>query len=79
MRRPLTYFTAALIFCLMMLTFSLPTTRTAKAANPDRCVQCQVKVQEKYDRCIANDPTDPTCGDEFNEGIVHCYRHWCEG
>ena len=79
MRRTFAYFTSAIIFCLLMLTFSLPMTRTVKADSQDRCVDCTVKVEEKYNRCIARNPTDPTCGDEYNEGIVHCYRHWCEG
>jgi hypothetical protein len=80
MRRPLTHFSAALILLVLMLTFSLSfTTPTAKAVQPlDKCEECQRKVQAEYDRCIAKNPTDPRCGDNFNEGIVHCYRHWCE-
>jgi hypothetical protein len=80
MRKMFAFFTAAIIFCLLMLAFSLPATRTAEAARPDQtCEHCQRKVGEKYEKCIAKNPSDPTCGDEFNLGIVHCYATVCEG
>ena len=80
MRRPLTYVSAALVLLALILTFSLSSTTPAvKAVRPaEKCEECQRKVQIEYDKCVAKDPTNPRCADEFNEGIVHCYRHWCE-
>lgn len=81
MKRYIGYFTAAIIFCLMLLTLSVPAARTAKAARMDQsCEKCQSKVQERYDKCIARNPSNAVaCGDEFNLGIVHCYATVCEG
>jgi hypothetical protein len=65
-----------------MLTMSLSyTSRTAKAADiHERCINCQVKTQQKYDACLAKYPVEEQqrCHDDFNSGISHCYKNFCE-
>lgn len=83
MRRLLSYFTFACLFCLLALTIPAPTTRTVKAAEapPERCEQCVAAVQARYDQCLAmfgSDVRGQRCHDQFNEGIVQCYRNFCE-
>lgn len=82
MRRPFTYISAALMFCVLMLTFSLPsTTRTVKAGDlQERCDRCTIKNAERYDKCLATKPLEDQqqCHDEYNEGVVHCYKNFCE-
>jgi len=81
MRRPFTYFSAALILLVLMLTFSLSfTPRTVKAAQPlDKCERCVGKVQQRLEKCEAQSggPTQ-ACYDEYNQGIIQCYATVCE-
>ena len=79
-RRPLSYFSAALIFCLLMLSLSLPyTTRTVKAQTPDPCVECLGKVEQLFEQCelLFGGPNN-FCYNLFNQGIVYCYATVCE-
>jgi hypothetical protein len=81
MRRTFAYVSAALTFCLLMLTLSLNfTTTTVKAVQPpDPCVKCQAKVQKRLDQCEAqHGGPAQVCYDEFNQGIVDCYATVCE-
>lgn len=81
MRRLFAYFSAALVFCLMLLTLSLPsTTRTVRAADiNEKCNDCLQRVADHYNQCIATlGETDPRCGERFNQDIINCYRNFCE-
>jgi hypothetical protein len=81
MKRPFTYFSAALILLVLMLTFSLSlTTRTVKAVRTlDKCDRCVGKVQQRLEKCEAQSggPTQ-ACYDQYNQGIVDCYATVCE-
>lgn len=82
MRRPFTYFIAAVAFCVLMLTLSLSLgTPTAKAGDiHERCLNCQVKAQRQYDACLAKYPVEEQqkCHDGFNSDISHCFKNFCE-
>ena len=87
MKKSPAYFFAALLLCLLALTAPAPApnTRTVQAAEAaqDKCTECQAGVQARYEQCLAqfgdnNDPRGQRCHDQFNEGIVHCFRHFCE-
>lgn len=73
MKKSLNYLSAALIFLVLALTFSLsPGTPTVQAVQT--CEDCQAKCQRKFDQCGFSQH----CSDKFNECIVQCFRHFCE-
>jgi hypothetical protein len=78
MRRPFSYFSAALISCVLALVFSSPhISRTVKAM--DACDVCVGQVQQTLDACEAqNGGPSQFCYDQYNQGIVHCYATVCE-
>jgi hypothetical protein len=82
MRKTFVSLTLAVVFCALALLLSTPyATRTAKAApqQPDPCLKCLRKVQERSDKCEAkNGGLTQECADEFNQGIVNCYATVCE-
>lgn len=79
MRRTLGYLSTAFVFFVLMLAFATSSTRTAKADPPDRCLHCLENVQAHFEKCLAKyGENHIPCYDEFNEGIVHCYAHFCE-
>ncbi|HEX8458050.1 MAG TPA: hypothetical protein VF656_12190 [Pyrinomonadaceae bacterium] len=81
MRKTFVCLALAVIFCALALLVSTPYAgRTAHAAQqPDPCVKCQSKVQQRLDKCEAK-AGGPTlaCYDEYNQGIVDCYATVCE-
>ena len=83
MRRPLSYFTAFVMFLMLMLTLAAPVSeRRVKAQGKtlqEKCDECVLRVQERFDQCLAVHGQDHLpCYDQFNEGIVNCYRNFCE-
>lgn len=82
MRKTFVCLTLAVIFCALALLLSTPyAARTARAAQqPDPCVKCQSKVQQRLDKCIERSGGVFTqeCADEYNQGIVDCYATVCE-
>ncbi len=80
MRKPL--FTAFVIFFLMMLTLSVPVERRAKAQGQtlqEKCDDCMLRVQARFEQCLAVHGQDHIpCYDQFNEGVVICFRNFCE-
>jgi hypothetical protein len=81
MRNTFACLTLAVIFCALALLLSTPYAgRTAHAAQqPDPCVRCQSKVQERLDKCEAqHGGPAQECYDEYNQGIVNCYATVCE-
>ena len=82
MRRPYAYFLAAVAFCVFMLALSLSfNTPTAKAGDiHERCLDCSVKNFERYEACLAKYPVEEQqrCHDDYNEGVVHCFKNFCE-
>lgn len=80
MRRTFTYFSAAFVFFVLMLSFSTPyTARTVKAEPPDPCLKCLAKVQKDYEKCEARmGGPNIVCDEGFNQGIIACYATVCE-
>jgi hypothetical protein len=81
MRRFLTSLSAALLFVALALVLFQPyTTRTAKAADiNEKCNECTVRNVQRYEQCIAiHGETDQRCGEQYNQGVIHCYRNFCE-
>jgi hypothetical protein len=81
MRRRFSYFSAALISCVLALVFSSPfISRTVKAVpKMDACDECVGQVQKTLDDCEAqNGGPSQFCYDQYNQGIVHCYATVCE-
>jgi hypothetical protein len=81
MRRLLTSLSAALVFVALALVLFQPfPARTAKAADVnERCNDCTVRNAQRYEQCIAiHGETESRCGDQYNQGVVNCYREFCE-
>ena len=85
MRKTFVSLTLAVVFCVLALVLSTPYgTRTVTAAQqdvhqPDPCVRCQRKVQQRFEKCEARYGSGALiCADEFNQGIVDCYATVCE-
>ncbi len=74
--------TIALVFFVLVLVSPTPyTSRTVKAASapPDLCTPCLVAVDRRQEFCLAHGGSAQFCGDQFNRGIVFCFRYFCEG
>jgi hypothetical protein len=83
MRKPISYFTAAVMFVMMMLALSAPVAeRRVKADGKtlqEKCDECSIRNNEQFEHCTAIHGQDHTpCYDQFNEGVVICYRNFCE-
>ncbi|HEX8285760.1 MAG TPA: hypothetical protein VF588_20555 [Pyrinomonadaceae bacterium] len=81
MRRFLSSLSAALVFVALALVLFQPyPARTVRAADiNDKCNDCTVRNAQRYEQCIAiHGETDTRCGDQYNEGVVHCFRNFCE-
>lgn len=81
MRRVLSSLSAALVFvALALVLFQPQATRTARAADiNEKCNDCTARNAERYEQCIAiHGETDTRCGDHYNEGVIHCFRNFCE-
>jgi hypothetical protein len=79
MRRIFAYLTAALMVCLLALSLSTPmTVRVVKASDlQEKCDDCTIRNARQFEQCVAV-TNDQRCYDQYNEGVVHCYRHFCE-
>ena len=83
MKRPLSYFTLFVMCVMLMLTLAAPVAkRNVKAQGKtlqEKCDECVLRVQERFDQCLAVHGQDHLpCYDQFNEGIVICFRNFCE-
>lgn len=81
MKRTLTYLSAALTFCVLMLALSLPqTTRTVKAADDaEKCNACLERIGAKFQQCQAVfGEFEAKCYEEINRETIICYRNFCE-
>lgn len=79
MKKTLAYFSAALIFFALLLVFSTSTSIVKADPPPQRCEDCMQNVQAHFDKCLAKYGQEHIpCYDEFNEGVVHCFAHFCE-
>lgn len=83
MRRFFSLFTAALAFCLLALVLSAPTTlngaRAAGQTLQEKCDECSIRNIERFNHCLAvHGENEIRCYDQFNEGVVICFRNFCE-
>jgi hypothetical protein len=81
MKRLSAYLPAALVTLTLSLAILSPvTTRTVKAdPSPERCNECQFNVEKRFENCQEVHGLDyQRCYDDFNTGIVHCFRNFCE-
>ena len=83
MRRFLSPFTAALAFCLLALVLSAPSAfngaRAAGQTLQEKCDECSIRNIEQFNHCLAvHGENDIRCYDQFNEGVVICFRNFCE-
>jgi hypothetical protein len=82
MRRALTYFTAVVMLVGLMLVLSAPAERRVKADGQtlqEKCDDCSIRNQRQFEHCLAIHGEDHIpCYDQFNAGVVHCFRNFCE-
>lgn len=83
MRKPLSYFIGGVMFFLLVFTLSIPAAKhTVKADSKtlqEKCDDCMLRTQTQFDRCLATHGQDHLpCYDQFNEGVIQCYRNFCE-
>jgi hypothetical protein len=77
----MTSLSAALLFLALALVLFQPhPAGTARAADiHEKCEDCTVRNAQQYDQCVAVHGIDEQrCSDQYNEGVVHCYRNFCE-
>jgi hypothetical protein len=82
MQRVLSSLSAALFFVAVALVLlqPYPTARTAQAADINqKCEDCMVRNQARFDQCTeVHGINHIPCYDQFNEGVVICFRNFCE-
>ncbi len=83
MRRPLSFFTAVVMFFALTLVLSAPVTdHSVNAAGKtlqEKCDDCTIRNNEQFEHCVAiHGQEHLPCYDQYNEGVVHCYRNFCE-
>ena len=83
MRKPLSYFIAGVMFFLLVFATSAPVAERGVKADgqtlQEKCDACSVRNNERFEQCLAVHGQDHIpCYDKFNEGVVHCFRNFCE-
>ena len=81
MRRLMTSLSAALLFVALALVLFQPyPARTARAADiNEKCLDCSVRNQRQFDHCVEiHGINHIPCYDQFNDGVVQCFRNFCE-
>ena len=83
MRKPLSYITAGIMFFMLMLALSTPVgERSVKADGKtlqEKCDECSIRNNRQFEQCLAiHGVNHIPCYDQFNEGVVHCFRNFCE-
>lgn len=83
MRKPLSYFTVVVMFFLLSLTLAVPVAERDVNAQgktlQEKCDDCSLQNQQRFEQCLAvHGEQHMPCYDKFNEGVVICYRNFCE-
>ena len=83
MRKPLSYFTAVVMFVMLMLVLSAPVAERRVQAQgqtlQEKCDECMLRVQSRFEQCLAvHGENHIPCYDQFNDGVVICFRNFCE-
>ena len=81
MKRLLTSLSAALLFVALALVLFQPyPTRTVRAADlQEKCDECTIRNNRQFEHCLEiHGQNHIPCYDQYNEGVVICYRNFCE-
>ena len=81
MKRVLSTLSAALVFVALSLALFQPyPTRTARAADiNEKCEDCSVRNFRQFEHCTeVHGINHMPCYDQYNEGVVICFRNFCE-
>jgi hypothetical protein len=81
MKRVLSSLSAALVLVALALVLFQPyPAGTARAADiNEKCNDCTARNAERYEQCIAiHGELGSRCGEQYNEGVIHCFRNFCE-
>ena len=82
MRRVLSTLSAALVFVALALVLFQPhpAARTARAADiNEKCEDCSIRNNRQFEHCLEiHGINHIPCYDQFNEGVVICFRNFCE-
>jgi hypothetical protein len=83
MRKPISYFTTAVMFVMLVLALSAPVAERRVQADgqtlQEKCNACLIRINDRLNQCVAIHGQDHLpCYDQFNDGIVQCYRNFCE-
>jgi hypothetical protein len=81
MRRLIQSLSAALVLVALALVLFQPyKARTVRAADLQaKCDNCMANVQARFDQCLeVHGINHIPCYDQFNEGVVICFRNFCE-
>lgn len=79
MNRITSSLSAALVFAALAFALTQPA-RTARAADiNEKCDECTVRNFDRFNQCQAVHGQDyQRCYDDYNEGVVRCFRNFCE-
>jgi hypothetical protein len=82
MRRVLSSLSAALVFVALALALfqPYPVARTARAADlQEKCDDCTIRNARQFEHCTeVHGINHIPCYDQYNEGVVICFRNFCE-
>lgn len=83
MRKLLSYSIGVVLFFTLMSTPFMPTAQRTVKAEPktlqEKCDDCTIRNNRQFEHCVAIHGQDHIpCYDQYNEGVVICYRNFCE-
>lgn len=83
MRKLLSYSIGVALFFTLMLSPLMPTAQRSVKADPktlqEKCDDCMLRTQRQFEQCLAIHGQDHIpCYDQFNDGVVQCFRNFCE-
>ncbi len=81
MKRLISSLSVALFFVALALVMFQPyPARTARAADiHEKCEDCTIRNNRQFEHCTEiHGINHIPCYDKYNEGVVHCYRNFCE-
>lgn len=81
MKRIVTSLSAALLLLALALTlFHSHAGRTVRAADAnEKCDDCTVRNYQRFEQCVAvHGEQETRCYEQYNEGVVICFRNFCE-
>ncbi len=83
MRKSLSYVVAVVMFVMLALPLGGPAAERGVKADgqtlQEKCDNCMQHVQQRFDQCLAVHGQDHIpCYDQFNDGVVNCFRNFCE-